>query len=112
VRSRGLEDLKFHELRHMIVAFWIRAEANLKEVVRAGHSSVAFTLDRYGHRYEVAEDEIPEHPVALFNAHAASQASQKVLPMARSQRMLVDLRFCGWPQRDLNPCYRLERAAS
>ena len=24
--------------------------------------------------------------------------------------MLVDLRFFGWPQRDLNPCYRLERA--
>jgi hypothetical protein len=23
-----------------------------------------------------------------------------------------DLVFAGWPQRDLNPCYRLERAAS
>ena len=26
--------------------------------------------------------------------------------------MSSDLRFYLWPQRDLNPCYRLERAAS
>jgi hypothetical protein len=32
------------------VALWIAAGANPKEVAtRAGHSSVSFTLDRYGH---------------------------------------------------------------
>jgi hypothetical protein len=35
------------------VALWIAAGANPKEVsVRAGHTSVAFTLDRYGHLFE------------------------------------------------------------
>ena len=57
----GLSGLKFHELRHTFVALWIAAGANPKEVsVRAGHSSVAFTLDRYGHLYEDLRDEIPD----------------------------------------------------
>ena len=78
VRAAGLENLKFHELRHTFVAFWIRAGANAKEVsVRAGHSSVAFTLDRYGHLYEDAEDEIPERLDALFNAHTARQRAPR-----------------------------------
>jgi hypothetical protein len=34
--------------------------------VRAGHSSVAFTLDRYGHLYQVTEDDIPERLDALL----------------------------------------------
>jgi hypothetical protein len=34
------------------VALWIATGSNVKEVAaRAGHSSVAFTLDRYGHLY-------------------------------------------------------------
>jgi hypothetical protein len=43
------------------------ASANLKEVsVRAGHSFVAFTLDRYGHLYHDTEDDIPERLDALL----------------------------------------------
>jgi transposase InsO family protein len=38
------------------VALWIAAGANPKEVsARAGHSSVSFTLDRYGHLYPEAD---------------------------------------------------------
>jgi hypothetical protein len=34
------------------VALWIAAGANPKEIsVRAGHTSVSFTLDRYGHLF-------------------------------------------------------------
>ena len=43
-------------LRHMAVALWIAAGAGPKEVAtRAGHSSVSFTLDRYGHLYPEAD---------------------------------------------------------
>jgi integrase len=50
VRAAGLAPLRPHDLRHTAVALWIAAGANPKEVsVRAGHTSVAFTLDRYGH---------------------------------------------------------------
>ena len=50
IRAAGLAPLRPHDLRHTAVALWIAAGANPKEVsVRAGHTSVAFTLDRYGH---------------------------------------------------------------
>jgi integrase len=40
-----------HDLRHTAVALWIAAGATPKEVtVRAGHTSVRFTLDRDGHQ--------------------------------------------------------------
>lgn len=59
--AAGLEGLKFHELRHTFVALWIDAGANLKEVsTRAGHSSVAFTLDHYGHLYEDRSDQLAD----------------------------------------------------
>jgi integrase len=52
VRAAGLAPLRPHDLRHTAVALWIAAGANPKEVsVRAGHTSVAFTLDRYGHLF-------------------------------------------------------------
>jgi integrase len=75
VASAGLSGLKFHELRHTFVAIWIAAGANPKEIsVRAGHSSVAFTLDRYGHLYEDAEDQIPDRLDALLFSQDAHQA--------------------------------------
>ena len=51
-RNAGLDGLRIHDLRHTAVALWIAAGANPKEVAaRAGHTSVSFTLDRYGHLY-------------------------------------------------------------
>ena len=51
-RKAELEGLRIHDLRHTAVALWIAAGAGPKEVAtRAGHTSVSFTLDRYGHLY-------------------------------------------------------------
>jgi hypothetical protein len=48
------------------VALWIAAGANLKEVsVRAGHTSVAFTLDRYGHLFPGHDDELRDRLDAM-----------------------------------------------
>lgn len=53
VRKAGLEGLRIHDLRHSFVSMMVDAGANVKAVSTwAGHSSVAFTLDRYGHLYE------------------------------------------------------------
>jgi integrase len=50
IRSAGLVPLRPHDLRHTAMALWIAAGAHPKEVsVRAGHTSVAFTLNRYDH---------------------------------------------------------------
>lgn len=72
-RRAGLEGLKVHELRHTFVALWVDAGENLKSVsVRAGHSSVAFTQDRYGHLYENREPEIQDRLDALLEARRVS----------------------------------------
>jgi hypothetical protein len=49
------------------VALWIAAGANPKEVAaRAGHSSVSFTLDRYGHLYPEADAALRDRLDALY----------------------------------------------
>jgi integrase len=66
VRAAGLSPLRPHDLRHTAVALWIAAGANPKEVsVRAGHTSVAFTLDRYGHLFPGHDDELRDRLDAM-----------------------------------------------
>jgi integrase len=73
VTATGLEGLRVHDLRHTIVALWIAAGVDPKEVsVRAGHSSVAFTLDRYGHLYEDTEEAVPDRLDALLGESLAA----------------------------------------
>jgi hypothetical protein len=57
------------------VALWIAAGANPKEVVsvRAGHTSVAFTLDRYGHLFPGHDDDLRDRLDAM---HAEGMQSQ------------------------------------
>ena len=67
VKAADLEGLRFHDLRHTFVALWVDAGVDPQEVsVRAGHSSVAFTLDRYGHLFEDDEDTISERLDAVL----------------------------------------------
>lgn len=50
--ATGFSGLRPHDLRHTAVSLWIASGANVKAVsMRAGHTSVSFTLDRYGHLY-------------------------------------------------------------
>jgi integrase len=73
-RVAGLDGLRIHDLRHTAVALWIAAGANPKEVAaRAGHTSVSFTLDRYGHLYPDADQALRDRLDAL---HSLSQARQ------------------------------------
>jgi len=52
----NLAGLRIHDLRHTAVALWIAAGAFPKEVAaRAGHTSVSFVLDRYGHLFPEAD---------------------------------------------------------
>jgi integrase len=68
----GLEALRIHDLRHTAVALWIAAGASPKEVaVRAGHSSVSFTLDRYGHLYPESDASLRDRLDAFFTAGQA-----------------------------------------
>jgi integrase len=76
VRSAGL-GLRFHDLRHTYVSLLIRAGANVRRFSTwAGHSSVAFTLDRYGHLYDDADDSVSERLDALLAGSAAPRSAQ------------------------------------
>jgi integrase len=74
VTEAGLAPLRPHDLRHTAVALWIAQGANPKQVAaRAGHTSVAFTLDRYGHLFPEADDALM---TSLDAAHRAATAAR------------------------------------
>jgi integrase len=78
-KAAGLEGLRIHDLRHTAVALWIAAGANPKEVsARAGHSSVSFTLDRYGHLYPEADAALRDRLDALYGTTRPAPASSVV----------------------------------
>lgn len=55
----GLKGFRPHDLRHTAVALWIAAGGTPKEIAtRAGHTSVSFCLDRYGHLFPVADERL------------------------------------------------------
>jgi integrase len=76
-KAAGLEGLKFHELRHTFVALSVAAGCDPRKVsIRAGHSSVAFTLDRYGHLYTDDESaEMDRFNTLLSRARPVESAS-------------------------------------
>lgn len=68
-KKAGLEGLRFHDLRHTFVALWVSLGRNAKEVSKvAGHSSVAFTLDRYGHLYDTDDDGLSDRLDQMLGA--------------------------------------------
>ena len=85
--AAGLPGLRIHDLRHTAVALWIAAGANPKEVAaRAGHSSVSFTLDRYGHLYPEADTALRDRLDALYGSAQPVPPSQVVRLPRRSGR--------------------------
>ena len=69
LKAAGMEGLRFHDLRHTFVALWVSLGRNPKEVSKvAGHSSVAFTLDRYGHLYDTPEDDLGDRLDLMLGA--------------------------------------------
>ena len=78
-RAAGVDGLRIHDLRHTAVALWIAAGANPKEVsTRAGHASVSFTLDRYGHLYPEADSALRDRLDALYGAAQPAPAGPVV----------------------------------
>jgi integrase len=69
VAAANLDGLRIHDLRHTAVALWIAAGASPKEVAhRAGHTSVSFVLDRYGHLFPEADTTLRTRLDELFRA--------------------------------------------
>jgi integrase len=65
------QPLRIHDLRHTAVALWIAAGANPKEVAaRAGHTSVAFTFDCYGHLFPDSDELLRDRLGEMFDRSA------------------------------------------
>lgn len=78
-QAAGLEGLRIHDLRHTAVSLWIEHGADIKRVQsRAGHSSVTFTLDRYGHLYPDADTALADR---LGEAMAAARDEGNVVAL-------------------------------
>lgn len=83
--KRKYVGLRPHDLRHTAVAMWIASGANPLEVSRrAGHTSVSFTLDRYGHLYDGADAALSERLEEMFvAAPPPTPAALQVVESAR-----------------------------
>jgi integrase len=72
--AANLPGLCIHDLRHTAVALWIAAGASPKEIAaRAGHTSVSFLLDRYGHLFPEADTALRARLDALFREATTEQ---------------------------------------
>jgi integrase len=79
VKSADLAPLRPHDLRHTAVALWIATGAKPLEVARrAGHTSVAFCMDRYGHLFEDADEALSDRLTALYAAPSPAPVADVV----------------------------------
>ncbi|HET7489355.1 MAG TPA: site-specific integrase [Acidimicrobiales bacterium] len=84
VADAGLSPLRPHDLRHTAVALWIASGITPLQVSRrAGHTSTAFTYDRYGHLFPGAEDEAADLLARLVVTPAPAA---DVVPLRRDGR--------------------------
>lgn len=73
LREAGLPDIRFHDLRHTHVSLLVANNVHAKAISeRLGHSSIAITMDRYGHLFSGHEDVITEGLEETFKAAAAN----------------------------------------
>jgi len=76
--------LRFHDLRHTHATMLIAQGVNFKVISqRLGHSSIAITIDRYGHVNEKDQEELVTGLAATY-AEAAT-AKVKVVKLRRAQ---------------------------
>lgn len=84
--------LRVHDLRHTAVALWIAAGAHVKEIqARAGHTSSAVVLDKYGHLFPDFDDRLTDRLEAMLKTQEVPRArekdSPKILPMRRRKQL-------------------------
>jgi integrase len=83
IHAAGLDGLRVHDLRHTAISLWIADGVNPKKIAaRAGHTSVRFVLDTYGHLYrEDDSQELERADARIALARAADTRTGHVLPM-------------------------------
>ena len=103
----GVKRLRFHDLRHTHATLLIAAGDNIRAVsARLGHSSVAFTLQVYGHVLPGMDEELAESSASILNRDSIKNLSRTpqngVGEKARNVVPLVP-KVGFEPTRDLTP---------
>lgn len=79
-KAAGLQDFKFHGLRHTAAAIAIQTGAHPKEIQsRLGHNSITVTLDLYGHLMPGADIDLANNIDKIVEAHG--RLSNDVIPL-------------------------------
>jgi integrase len=74
----GLQKMRIHDLRHSAVAILIAQGVNIKAISELlGHSSVAFTLQVYGHLLEETKRETAEKMDSALSPVATTVATKR-----------------------------------
>ena len=72
LKRAGLPDMRMYDLRHSFVTLSLLASIDLKTVsADAGHASVAFTLDHYGHVLESMRESAAAKREEIFSPAAS-----------------------------------------
>lgn len=78
VRHAGLEDFRFHDLRHTFASWARQAGADIADICEAlGHSSISMTM-RYAHikpeEHRTAFDRVSDSVLSRFEAHCGAKS--------------------------------------
>lgn len=70
LKKAGVQDVRFHDLRHTYAVNAIRAGDDIKTIQgNLGHATAAFTLDRYGHFTERMKEDSAARMEAFILTH-------------------------------------------
>lgn len=79
LRRHGLDDIKFHALRHTAATLMIEARIDLFKVSRTlGHTSIRTTADIYGHLTDEGRHEVAERMHAALLTVAAGRTGVRI----------------------------------
>ena len=80
VAASGLDDLRFHDLRHTAASLAIGVGAHPKAIQeRLGHSSITVTLDRYGHLFPALDEVLAQRIEDTYGEVLASHTRPKAI---------------------------------
>lgn len=78
LRFAGIRDVPFHALRHSYASMLIAQGENIKFIQsQLGHASAHFTIDRYGHLFDINAEEVGKKLDAqLDNSHVNTMSTK------------------------------------
>ncbi len=77
IEEAGLAPLRIHDLRHTTASLLISEGAHPKAIqVHLGHSSIAVTMDRYGHLFPSDQEDLAARLNARYEAGRATHVDR------------------------------------